>query len=437
MKKQVWKSVTELEDREGVLYFDGCSVQTLAKQFGTPLYVYSENRLRANYRRLLRAYRNEYPHFKAYYAIKANNNPAIIKVLASEGAGADVACVSEILMAQAAGIPPEEILYSGVYNADKDLRYALEHHVRLNLEDISQLERLKTMGGVPKFLCFRINPGMGSSGVEGLVFAGPDAKFGIIERDIEQAYSRAKKLGVERFGIHMMTGSNILSQGYFEQVVEKLLDIAGPIAQKLQITFDFIDIGGSLGVPYRPEEEELNIEAVAKTVIEKLREKLAQYQMGEPLLLHEPGRYLASDAGILIASVTSIKESHKRFVGLDAGMHTLLRPALYGAYHHVLYANDLTAPCNHKTNIVGQVCENTDIFAKDRLLPSKIVVGDLLVILNVGAYGFCMSSQYNSQPKAAEVLVINGAAEIIRDRETFANLIQGTHVPKHLREMQR
>ncbi len=431
MAKHLWKSVQELENRKGILYFDGCDVRDLAQQFGTPLYVYSENRIRENYRRLMQAYRSEYPSFKSYYAVKANNNPAIIKILANEGAGADVACISEILMAQAADIPSEEILYSGVYNTDKDLRYAVDNNVRLNLEDVSQLERLEKIG-VPKFLCFRINPGIGSSGAEGLIFAGPDAKFGIIERDIEKAYFKAKEFGVERFGIHMMTGSNILTHGYFEEVVEKLLDIAGPIAQKLNITFDFIDIGGSLGVPYRPEDEELDIQAIAKSVVKKFRKKLKQYQMGEPLLLHEPGRYLLSDAGILITSVTSIKEGYKKFIGVDSGMHTLLRPALYDAYHHILYANDLNAPCDQPVNVVGQVCENTDIFAKDRLLPSQIAIEDLLVLLNVGAYGFCMSSQYNSQPKAAEVLVSSGKAELIRDRETFENLIQGTHVPQDL-----
>lgn len=424
----VWKSVVQIENREGVLYFDGCDARELAREFGTPLYLYSENRIRENYRRLIATYRKEYPRFEAYYAVKSNNNPAIVRILATEGAGADAACIPEILIARSAKIPFERILYSGVYNSDKDLRYAFENRVCLNLEDVSQLDRLSHMG-VPEFLCFRINPGIGSSGMEGLIFAGPDAKFGIIERDVEKAYAKAKTLGVKKFGIHMMTGSNILTPHYFEEVVEKLLDIAGPIAQKLNIQFDFIDIGGSLGVPYRPEQEELDIEAVARAVVAKLRKKLAQYNLGEPLLLHEPGRYLVCDAGILLATVTSIKDGYKKFVGLDAGMQTLLRPALYGAYHHMLYAQDLNAPSDSPVNIVGQVCENTDCFAKDRPLPAKIQVGDLIALLNVGAYGFCMSSQYNSQPRAAEVLVCNGKATLIRERENYSNLIQGTHMP--------
>lgn len=432
LTESLWKSVVELENRAGVLYFEGCDVRVLAEEFGTPLYVYSQNRIQSNYRRLVNAYRSYYPNFQVYYAVKANNNPAIVKILAEEGAGADASCIAEVLIAQRADVAPEKILYSGVYNANKDLKYALENGVRLNLEDVSQLDRLASMS-IPDFLCFRINPGLGGSGVEGLIFAGPDAKFGIIERDVEEAYAKAKRLGVKKFGIHMMTGSNILSPDYFEEVVEKLLDIAGPMSQKLGISFDFIDIGGSLGVPYRPEDEEIDIDAVARRVVGKLREKLTLYGMGEPQLIHEPGRYLVCDAGILIARVTSMKHGYKKFIGLDAGMQTLLRPALYGAYHQILYANNLNAPNDQVVNVVGQVCENSDIFAKDRRLSSQIGVDDLLVFLNTGAYGYCMSSQYNSQPKAAEVLVNGGQAALIRERETFEDLLRGTHQPRFIR----
>lgn len=423
----IWKSIEELENKNGILFFDGCDVCELASVYGTPLYVYSQNRIQSNYRRLVTAYQKYYPKFKVYYAVKANNNPAIVKILVTEGAGADASCVNEILIAKHAGISSANILYSGVYNANRDLIYAVNNDVRLNLEDLSQLDRLSS---IPPFLCFRINPGIGGSGAEGLIFAGPDAKFGIIERDVEKAYAKAKKLGVQKFGIHMMTGSNILSPHYFEEVVEKLLDIAGPMSQKLGITFDFIDIGGSLGVPHRPEEDELDLDDVARRVVTKLREKLAEYHMGEPQLIHEPGRYLVSDAGILISQVTSIKNGYKKFIGLDAGMHTLMRPALYGAYHEILYANDLNAEKDHAVNVVGQICENSDIFAKDRMLPSKIAVDDLLVFLNAGAYGYCMSSQYNSQPRPAEVLVNRGQAAIIRERETFDDIIQRTHLPR-------
>ena len=429
LNNPIWKSVVELENRKGILYFGGCDVRQLAKEFGTPLYVYSQDRIQSNYRRLVRAYQSYYPKFQVYYAVKANNNPAIIKALAAEGAGADASCIAEILLAQSIGIMPDNILYSGIYNSNADLKYAVENNIKLNLEDMSQLERIPSMS-IPDSICFRINPGWCGSGAEGLIFAGPDAKFGIIERDVEQAYAKAKNWGVKRFGIHMMTGSNILSPEYFEEIVERLLDIAGPMTQKLGISFDFIDIGGSLGIPYRPEDQEIDIDDVARRVVKKLREKLEVYQMGEPQLIHEPGRYLVCDAGILIAQVTSIKNGYKKFIGLNAGMNTLLRPALYGAYHHILYANDLNAENDQPVNVVGQVCESSDIFAKDRMLSSKISVDDLLVFLNTGAYGFCMSSQYNSQPKAAEVMVNGGQATLIRRRETFEDIVRGTSSPQ-------
>ncbi|MFH1590722.1 MAG: diaminopimelate decarboxylase [archaeon] len=427
----IWKSVTQLENKDGRLIIDGCDAVELVEKHGSPLYVYSENRIRDNYRRLVAAYTKHYPKFQVYYAIKANNNPAVVRVLASEGSGADCSCVPEILIAQQAGVPNEKILYSGVYNSNEELQFAVDNDVRLNLEDVSQLDRLSSMK-VPSFLCFRINPGMGGSGAEGLIFAGPDAKFGIIERDVEKAYAKAKELGVGRFGIHMMTGSNILSPEYFEEVVGKLLDIAGPMAKKLGITFDFIDIGGSLGVPYKPDESEIDIGAVAERVVKVLRAKLVEHDMGQPYLIHEPGRYLLCDAGVLLAKVASIKDGYKRFIGLDAGMQTLLRPAMYDSYHHMLYANDLDASCDTKMNVVGQVCENTDQLAKDRMLPGGIDVGDVVAILDAGAYGFGMSSQYNTRPRCAEVLVCDGASDVIRKREGFDDLVKGTAVPARL-----
>ncbi|MFC1769379.1 diaminopimelate decarboxylase [Nanoarchaeota archaeon] len=428
----VWKDVKQLENRSGILYFDGCNTLDLVKEFGTPLYVYSENRIRDNYKRLLDAYKKRYQKFKIYYAIKANNNPAVVNVLRSEGAGADASCVPEIKVAKLCGVKDEDILYSGVYNSEEELKYAIDNNTRLNIEEISQLERLRKYD-IPEFLCFRINPGVGSGKFEGLIFAGPDAKFGIIEKDAKKAYEIAKKLGVKRFGVHMMTGSAILNPEYFEQVVGKLLDIAGPISKELGIQFDFIDIGGSLGIPYNVDEQPLDVDIVAESVVKKLTEKLKEYDMGEPYLIHEPGRYFVGDAGILLTNVVAIKKGYKKFIGVDAGMNTLLRPAIYGAYHHILLANNLDAKEIEKANVVGQICENTDQFAKDRDLPKDIKEGDILAILDVGAYGWGMGSQYNTRPRAAEVLVNNGNADLIREREDFDDLLNHTKIPERLK----
>jgi diaminopimelate decarboxylase len=427
----IWHSVSQLEESNGELLIDGCPARDLVEKYGSPLYVYSENRIRDNTRRLIQAYKKYYPHFSLYYAVKANNHPAVVKILAEEGAGADCSCVGELDIASLVGIAANKQLFSPVFPSQESLAEALSKNVLINLENIEDLNHLARFG-MPEFLSFRVNPGVGSSGSEGLVFAGKDAKFGIVESQVEEAYAKAKELGVRHFGVHMMTGSNILSPPYFKEIVARLLDIVGPIAQKLGIQFEFIDIGGSLGIPYKPEQSDLDIDAVAREVVETFKDRLVKYEMGEPALIHEPGRYLVADAGILLTSVVSKKKTHKTFIGVDAGMNTLLRPALYDTYHHILCANKLDAPCDKEVNVVGPICENTDQFAKDRLLPSKLEVGDLLALLDVGAYGFSMSSQYNTQPRAAEVLVCSGESHLIRKRETLNDILKTATIPKHL-----
>ena len=427
---KMFKIKKPLENRNGTLYIGGASSLELADKYDTPLYVYDEHRIRENFRNLYNAFHKNYPKFKLFYAIKANNNLALIKILKSEGAGIDVSGPAEIYLAKKVGFSKDKILYSGVYHRNEELKYALEQNVIINLEDVSQIDRLFKFGS-PKSLSFRINPGIGSGKFQGLVFAGPDAKFGIIERDAITAYKKAKEHGVKSFGIHMMTGSCVLNENYFVEVTEKLMDIAGNVSQKLDIKFDFVDIGGGFGVPYQPDEKELDINAVGKKVTGKFREKIKQYSMGEPYLVAEPGRYLLCDSGILLTKVHSIKNGYKKFIGVDAGMNTMIRVAMYNAYHEILVANKLNDKPSEKVNIVGPVCENTDQFAKDRIMP-KIVEGDTLAILNVGTYGYGMSSQYNNRPRAAEVLVNKGKHELIRKRDTFDDLVGNVVVPKRL-----
>ena len=426
----MFKLKPPLENRNGILYVGNCNTLELAKIYDTPLYVYDENRIRENYKNLYNAFSSNYKKFKLYYAMKANNNPALIKILKSKGAGIDVSCPAEIYLAKKIGFQSSNMLYSGVYHRNEELKYALDNNVPINLEDISQIERLFKLGK-PKFISFRINPGIGSGKFKGLVFAGIDAKFGIIERDVMKAYEKAKNYGVKNFGIHMMSGSCVLDENYFVEITQKLMDIAGAVSQKLNISFDFVDIGGGFGVPYQPDEKELDVYAVGKKECQKFKEKIEQYNLGEPVLLAEPGRYLMCDAGILLAKVHSIKNAYKKFIGVDAGMNTLIRPMMYGAYHEILLANKLDAKPKEKVNIVGPICENTDQIAKDRMMP-EISQGDLLAVLNVGAYGFGMSSQYNNRPRAAEVLVNNGKHELIRKRESFDDLINKVIIPKRL-----
>ena len=417
-----------LEDRDGVLYVDGISSEELAARFGTPLYVYSARRVQDNFRRIHGAFASRRRNFRANYAVKANSNLSILDLLRREGAGADCSGPGEIRMATSVGFPPNRILYSGNYNSDEELRYGLESGAVINLDDGPLLDRLLAFG-TPEALCFRINPGFGKGAYPGVVTAGPDAKFGMREREALKAYRRAKDAGIAKLGVHMMAGSNVLETPYWAAITDRLTGIAARIARALHIKLDFIDLGGGFGVPAKLGEKPLPIEAVAKKVVEAYERKLGSAPgIDDPTLMIEPGRYLVSDAGVLLASVTHVKTSAKRFVGCDAGMNTLLRPALYGAYHEILPATKLDARRTVRANVTGPICENTDMLGKDRRLPA-LEQGDLLAILNAGAYGYTMASRFNSRPMPAEVLIADGQARLVRERETYEDLVRGEPFP--------
>jgi len=409
----------------------GIPVRELANRFGTPLYVYDEEKIRANYRRAFGAFRKYYPNFEMFYAVKCCNNPAIVNIMRQEGAGADCASVNEILLAKSVGLSGEKVMFSGNFLSDDDIRQGLESGVIFNLDDISILPRLLKFGK-PEMVSFRINPGYGRSNVgEYVTNAGPNAKFGIHPDKVTEAYRLAKEAGIRRFGAHMMTGSCITDADYFPFVTGLLMDIIGKTGRELGIDFEFIDLGGGLGIPYKPDEPGLDLEAAAQKTAEMFRNKVAEYGLKPPQLKMEPARYFVGNAGYLIGSVHSIKESYRKIIGTDVGMNVLARPAMYGSYHHI-YVDGKESHARANLGLCGQLCENTDFWVKERELPADIAEGDLIVVENAGAYGFGMSYQYNGRLRAAEVLVKDGAAELIRDRETFEDMVRHTHVPAYL-----
>ena len=418
-----------LENRDGMLHVGGVSAVELADRYGTPLYAIVEDRIRANYRRLVRAFRERYPDTRVHYALKANTNLAVLSILRQEGAGADCSCPAEIDLARRAGFLASDILYTGAFPSREEIAFARDAGVMINLDSDDRLEDVAN-GRAKPVLSFRVNPGPGR-GKHGLVFAGPDAKFGLPLPRILEAFREARALGFERFGIHMMTGSCVLDPSYFAEITSRLLEIAGKVAAQVGITFEFVDIGGGLGVPYEPSEQPLPIDRVAEDVVTAFEEGCEAFSLGRPRLVLEPGRYLVCDAGVLLTRVHSVKRGAATFVGVDAGMQTLLRPALYDAYHPVLAANRLQEPDGDPVTIVGPVCENTDVLARDRTLP-ELREGDVVAILNAGAYGFSMSSQYNNRPRPAEVLISGGAHEIVREREVVADLGHRQRVPGRL-----
>ena len=413
-----------LENRNGELYVDGVSALELAKKFDTPLYVISETGIKKNYNRLYKALSSNYEKIRIYYAAKANSNLSVMKTLENKGAYLDAVSPGEVFMALTSGFTPGKILFTGTSVSNEELKFLVDSNVTVNVDSLSQLERLLKLM-VPKTLSVRVNPEIGAGHHTHVITAGKQSKFGLWENDALKAYEMGKKAGVERFGIHMHIGSGILDVKPFVQALDKLLKLASKIHSQLGVEFEFIDMGGGLGVPYKPEEKELDLTLFSSKVLGLFKQRIHEYGLGEPIFCVEPGRYLVCDAGVLLTAVNTVKTTpFKKFIGVDAGFNTLVRPTMYGSYHHVVVANKLNSSDEETCDVVGPICESGDVLAKDRRLP-KIQEGDLLAVLNTGAYGFSMSSQYNARPRAAEVLVEKGRVTVVREREQLDDLMSG------------
>jgi diaminopimelate decarboxylase len=416
-----------LENRGGTLFFDGVSATDLAEAFDTPLYVVSESRIRDNFTRLHNALTSNYEKIRVYYAAKANSNLSVLKILETEGACLDAVSPGEVFMALTTGFPPARILFTGTSVRNDELKFLADSNITVNVDSLSQLDRLLKIT-VPDVLSVRVNPEIGAGHHDHCITAGKNTKFGLWENDAVNAYKQVKNAGVERFGIHMHVGSGVLDVEPFVLALDKLLSIAKRVHDEVGVSFEFVDMGGGIGVPYKPEDNELDLAVFSERVLSLFKRRVDEYGLGEPFFCVEPGRYLVCDASILLTRVNTVKVTpFKRFAGVDAGFNTLVRPTMYGSYHHVLVANKLDAPEEETYDVVGPVCETGDVLARDRRLP-KVEEGDLLAVLNAGAYGYSMSSQYNARPRAAEVLVKNGKCAPIRERETLDDLMSGQRV---------
>ncbi len=416
-----------LEDRKGSLYFDGYSTVELAKQYDTPLYLISEKRIRDNYNRLYGALVNNYKYVRIYYAAKANTNMTVLRILQSQGAYLDTVSPGEVFLALSSGFTPDRILFTGTSVRDDELKMLSDANITINVDSQSEMDRLLKIS-VPQILSVRVNPEVGAGHHSHCITAGPESKFGLWEEEVIQAYAIAQRARVGRFGMHMHIGSGILEAEPYVLAVEKLLQIAKRVHDEVGIDFEFIDIGGGIGVPYKPEDKEIDLVEFSSKVVTLFKNKVKEYGLGKPFLFVEPGRYLVADACILLTAVNTVKATPSRtFVGVDAGFNTLVRPTMYGSYHHILVANKLNEADKETYDVAGPICESGDLLAKERQLP-EIREGDLLAVLNAGAYGFSMSSQYNSRPRAAEVMVRGGKPVIVRNREQLGDLISSQKI---------
>ena len=422
MVNRVYTLNDPLENRDGKLFIDGADASVLAAKFDTPLYVISERRIRENYQRLNQALTRNYRKTKINYAAKANSNLAVLKILETEGANVDAVSPGEVLMALTSGFTPDRILFTGTSVRTDELRFLADSNVTINVDSLSELDRLLKIA-VPKILSVRVNPEVGAGHHEHVITAGKESKFGLWKQDTVKAYAAAKKAGVEKFGIHMHIGSGILDPVPFVAALENLLITAKSVHEQVGVGFEFVDMGGGLGVPYKPEEKLLDLVAFSEKALSLFKTKANEYHLGEPFFCVEPGRFLIADACVLLTSVNTVKTTpFKKFIGVDAGFNTLVRPAMYGSYHQILVANKLDYDDEEKVDVAGPICESGDLLAKDRTLP-RIEEGDLLSVLNAGAYGFSMSSQYNARPRAAEVLVKDGSYKLVREREQLDDLM--------------
>lgn len=422
-------------DRTGEVSIRGYRVSELAEKFGTPLYVYDEVGIRTQVFRLKNAldkFAGE-GKYMLKYAVKGNPHPRIIKSIVSLGLGIDAACLDEARLGLDVGVHAKDIILSGNFLSSEELKKALELGVVINLDSVPELIKL-LKHGLPEIISFRVNPGVGKSEVGHWVTnGGPDAKFGIWPDQIEYAFAIAKKVGIKRFGVHMMPGSCVRDAKYFGFITETLMDILGPVYNKLEIELEFVDVGGGLGIPYYPagheNGKELDINEAVQNIVEALLKKCGQFGLRVPKLCLEPARYFVGGQGYLIGRITNIKsfnpkpgEERVRIIGADSGsMNILVRPGMYGAYHHILIDGREKNGCERiPTGFCGQICENTDWSVRKRDLPANIREGDVTITLCVGAYGYGMSYPYNGRNRAAQILINSkGYAEIITKAEAY------------------
>ena len=411
----------------------GVDAVDIADEFGTPTYVIDESRIRNNYTRFYNAFSKYYSDFKVFYACKANTNLAVMRILESVGSCIDTISPGEVHISKMTGFSEDRILFTGNNITNEELKYVHDEGVTLNIDSVSALKRLsKVIDPEGVKISFRVNPMVGAGHHDHCITGGVMSKFGIMDSEASEVYKMAQDLGFNPVGMHSHIGSGILDPEPFKLAIESTTDIAGKVHEETGIDFEFIDFGGGVGIPYAPNENIVDLDKFAEVNVELFKEKLDEYDLGKPEMYLEPGRYIVGDASVLLTRVNSVKQSYRKFIGVDSGFHTLLRPAMYDSYHHIVNASHMERENTQNIDIAGNVCESGDLFARDRLMP-EVDEGDVLGILNAGAYGFTMSSNYNSRPLASEILVSDEKCYVVREKQSFEDLYKKQTIPPHLK----
>ncbi len=389
----------------------------IREQIPTPFYVYDEAGIRANARALKAAF-SWNPGFREYFAVKATPNPFLLKILHEEGCGCDCATYTELLLSEAVGITGHDVIFSSNDTPALDMRKAWEMGVYINLDDATYVDFLASMGPVPETVCLRYNPG-GSFSLGNTIMDMPrDAKYGMTEDQMAGAITRLMKLGTKHFGVHAFLASNTTTNEYYPALAGQLFRLAVRLRNATGAHISFIDLSGGIGVDYRPEQPRCDIGVIGEGVRVKYEEILTPNDMGDVAIFTELGRFMLAPYGHLISTVIHEKHIYREYVGLDACAANLMRPAMYGAYHHITVLGKEDAILDHVYDVTGGLCENNDKFAIERSLP-EIQIGDIVAIHDTGAHGFSMGYNYNGKLRSAEVLLKeDGNFQLIRRAET-------------------
>ena len=395
-------------------------LEEIASQYATPFYLYDEKGIRETARRVNKAF-SWNKGFKEYFAVKATPTPGILKILHEEGCGADCSSYTELIMADAVGFKGDEIMFSSNDTPAEDFQLARKLNATINLDDITHIDFLERVADIPDTVCCRFNPG-GHFAIANNIMDNPgDAKYGMTREQLTEAYKRLMAKGVKHFGLHAFLASNTVTNDYYPELARILFKVAVELKEETGASIEFINLSGGVGIAYRPEQPENDIMEIGEGVRQAFEEVLVPAGLGNVRLYTEMGRYMLAPYGALVSRVIHQKHIYKEYIGLDACAANLMRPAMYGSYHHITVMGKENAPCDHMYDVTGGLCENNDKFAIDRMLP-EINIGDLVFIHDAGAHGFAMGYNYNGKLRSAELLLKeDGSVEMIRRAETPAD----------------
>ncbi len=402
------------------LFPPASALQAIIKEIPTPFHLYDEGMLRQRARLLQKAFSwNE--EYREYFAVKANPNPYLLKILQEEGVKVDCASLTELMLSKACGFSGDEIMFSSNETPAAEYEYARSLDAIINLDDITHIDFLKEHGGIPKKICLRFNPGEAFRFGNFVMGHPEEAKYGMTGPQIYEAVEKLMKLGVERFGLHAFLVSNALMPEYYPELAKLLFGMVADLSKKTGAKFFLVNLSGGIGVPYRPEETEPDVLKIGEGVRKAYEEIIVANGLAPIRVATELGRWLVGPCGWLVTTAIHEKHTHREYIGVDSSSVDLMRPAMYGAYHHVSVVGKEDAPKDHIYDVVGSLCENNDKFAIQRPLP-KIEMGDLLVVYDTGAHGHAMGYNYNGKLRSAEVLLkSDGSFRMIRRRQTPAD----------------